>query len=181
MSPNQIFFTEFFFWKDLTNFRYWKKTLKLRILRSLTRLFIFWLAWGGHYLVKKCFFPIDALVVWCPTWSKNLGWSLLLMAWLANVWQMPAKMHFCKFVWIECMYIISLLGSKLKEYWQWQTYVWANKKPSMLFKEKYKDKNVGKNQQTSHRKGAFALLSTEGSCLTRLLVLEKNRIRQISH
>ena len=27
-------------------------------------------------------------------------WALL-MAWLANVWQMPAKMHFCKFVWIE--------------------------------------------------------------------------------
>ena len=33
-------FTENFFWKDLTNFRHWKMTLKLRILRSLTRLFI---------------------------------------------------------------------------------------------------------------------------------------------
>ena len=28
------------------------------------------------YLVKKYLFPIDALVVWCPTWSKNLGWTL---------------------------------------------------------------------------------------------------------
>ena len=39
-SPNPIFFTEIFFWKDSTNFRHWKMTLKLRILRSLTRLFI---------------------------------------------------------------------------------------------------------------------------------------------
>ena len=27
--------------------------------------------------MKKYFFPIDALAVWCPTWSKNLGRSLL--------------------------------------------------------------------------------------------------------
>ena len=26
--------------------------------------------------MKKRLFPIDALVVWCPTWSKNLGRSL---------------------------------------------------------------------------------------------------------
>ena len=48
-------------------------TLKLRILRSLTRLFI-----TSHYLVKKCLFPIDAIVVWCPTWSKKLGQSLFV-------------------------------------------------------------------------------------------------------
>ena len=35
ISLNRIFF-----WKDSTNFRPWKMTLKLRILRSLTRLFI---------------------------------------------------------------------------------------------------------------------------------------------
>ena len=23
--------------------------------------------------MKKCLFPIDVLVVWCPTWSKNLS------------------------------------------------------------------------------------------------------------
>ena len=23
--------------------------------------------------MKKYLFPIDALVVWCPTWSKNIG------------------------------------------------------------------------------------------------------------
>ena len=39
-SPNHIFFTEIFFWKDSTNFRRWKMTLKVRILQSLTRLFI---------------------------------------------------------------------------------------------------------------------------------------------
>ena len=26
--------------------------------------------------MKKCLFPLDALVVWCPTWSTNLGRSL---------------------------------------------------------------------------------------------------------
>ena len=30
-----------------------------------------------HYLQTKCLFLIDELVVWCPTWSKNLGRSLL--------------------------------------------------------------------------------------------------------
>ena len=39
-SPNQIFFTEKKIWKDSTNFRHWKMTLKVRILQSLTRLFI---------------------------------------------------------------------------------------------------------------------------------------------
>ena len=29
--------------------------------------------------MKKCFFPIDALVVWCPTWSKNLERSLIYL------------------------------------------------------------------------------------------------------
>jgi hypothetical protein len=37
---NQIFLTENIFWKDSTNFRHRKMTLKLRILKSLTRLFI---------------------------------------------------------------------------------------------------------------------------------------------
>ena len=27
--------------------------------------------------MKKYLFPIDALVVWCPTWSKNLGRPLI--------------------------------------------------------------------------------------------------------
>ena len=27
--------------------------------------------------MKKYLFPIDALVVWCPTWSKNLGRTLV--------------------------------------------------------------------------------------------------------
>ena len=39
-SSNQIFFTGIFFWKDSINFIHSKMTLKLRILRSLTRLFI---------------------------------------------------------------------------------------------------------------------------------------------
>ena len=39
-SSNQMFFTGIFFWKDSINFRHLKMTLKLRILRSLTRLLI---------------------------------------------------------------------------------------------------------------------------------------------
>ena len=52
-------------------------TLKLRILRSLTRLFIILVSLMRSLFSEKCLFPIDALVVWCSTWSKNLGRSLL--------------------------------------------------------------------------------------------------------
>ena len=63
----------FFFGKDSTNFRHWKVTLKLRISKSLTRLFIILVS-----LTKwKCLFLIDVLVFWCPTWTKNLERSLV--------------------------------------------------------------------------------------------------------
>ena len=39
-SPCPIFFTEFIFQKDLTNFQYWKMTLSIKILRCSRRLFI---------------------------------------------------------------------------------------------------------------------------------------------
>ena len=79
-SPNQIFFTDFFFGKDLTNFRHWKLTFKLRILRSLTRLFIILVSLMRSLYSEKCLFPKGALVVWCPTWSKNLGRSLIWLS-----------------------------------------------------------------------------------------------------
>ena len=59
----------FFFLKDSTIFRYLKMTLKLRILRSLTRLFIIlesltrWLFSEKMLLSNR----LDALVVWWPT------------------------------------------------------------------------------------------------------------------
>ena len=53
-------------------------TLKIRILRFLRRLFII-CRW--HYLVKKCLFPLDAYILWCPTWSKNLWRYLIIMYW----------------------------------------------------------------------------------------------------
>ena len=34
--------------------------------------------------MKKYLFPIDTLVVWCPTWSKNLGRSLSIMLQVQN-------------------------------------------------------------------------------------------------
>ena len=64
-------------WNDSTNFRHWKMTLKFRILRSLTRLFIILVNLTMPlFIVKKCLFSIDALVVWCPTRLTNLGRSL---------------------------------------------------------------------------------------------------------
>ena len=48
-------------------------------MRSLTRLFIILVSLTRSLFREKCLFPIDALVVWCPTWSKNLGRSLLNM------------------------------------------------------------------------------------------------------
>ena len=62
--------------KDSTNFRHWKMTLKFRILRSLIRLFIMLISLKMSLLGEQILFPIDTLVVWCPTWSKNLGRSL---------------------------------------------------------------------------------------------------------
>ena len=54
--------------------------LKLRILRSLTRLFIILVNLTRSIFSEKCLFPIDALVVWCPAWSKNLRLSLIKAA-----------------------------------------------------------------------------------------------------
>ena len=34
--------------------------------------------------MKKCLFPIDAYVVWCPTWSKNLLRSLVMHQFLCQ-------------------------------------------------------------------------------------------------
>ena len=37
----------------------------------------FWLVWGlWHFIVKKCLFPLDACMVSCPSWSKNLERTL---------------------------------------------------------------------------------------------------------
>ena len=52
-------------------------TLKLRILKSLTRLFIILVSLMISVFSKKYLFSIDALMVWCLTWSKNLGWFLI--------------------------------------------------------------------------------------------------------
>jgi hypothetical protein len=51
-------------------------TLKLKFLRSLTRLFIMLVSLTMSLFSEKCLLPIDAFVIWCPTWSKNLGRSL---------------------------------------------------------------------------------------------------------
>ena len=35
--------------------------------------------WRWHYLVKRCLFSLDAYMISCPTWSKNLKRYLLHM------------------------------------------------------------------------------------------------------
>ena len=52
------------------------KTLIFKVLYLLKMCPIF-VSSVHNYLVKKYWIPIDALVVWCPTWSKNLGQSLV--------------------------------------------------------------------------------------------------------
>ena len=75
-SPNQVFFTEKYFWKDSTNFRHWKMTLKVKKeMQSLTRLFIILVSLTMSLFSETI--SIDALVVWFPTWLKNLGRSLI--------------------------------------------------------------------------------------------------------
>ena len=72
-SPWQIFFTEIFFGKicPILDSENW--IWKLKFWDLWQGCSQFWSVQQGHYLVKKCLFPIDALVVWCPTRSKNLG------------------------------------------------------------------------------------------------------------
>jgi len=84
LSSKQIFFTVFFFWKELTNFRHWKMTLILRILRQLTRLFIILVILMMSLFSEKGLFSIYLLVVWCQTWSKNLGRSLNAYSYVCN-------------------------------------------------------------------------------------------------
>ena len=43
-------------------------------------------------LVKNCLFPIDAYVVWCPIWSKNLGRSLVYV--VLRTWCQMSKRQF---------------------------------------------------------------------------------------
>ena len=77
------------------DFRHWKMTLKLKILRSLTRLFIIVVS---SLFSEKCLFPINALLVWCPTWSKSLGRSLLQMLWKLGIHTtMEAETRKCYF------------------------------------------------------------------------------------
>ena len=53
-------------------------TLKLRILRSFTRLFIILVSLTRSLFSEKMLiFNIYTDVVWCPTWSKNLGRYLI--------------------------------------------------------------------------------------------------------
>ena len=71
-----IFFIENSFRKDLTNFYHRKITLKEQILRCSRRLFIILVSLMMTWFSDKCLFSLDAYMVSCPTWSKNLGRTL---------------------------------------------------------------------------------------------------------
>ena len=52
--------------------------------------------------MKKYLFPIDALVVWCPTWSKNLGrttWYVFSMHEWPWYWKTSNQKFPCGGVW----------------------------------------------------------------------------------
>ena len=69
---HRIFFSERF-----DQFLTQKITLKLRILRCSRRLFIILVSLTMTWFREKCLFPLDTYMVSCPTWSKNLGRTLL--------------------------------------------------------------------------------------------------------
>ena len=50
-----------------------KMTLTVQILQTFKRLFIILVCLTMIWFSKKTLFSIYADMVWCPTWSKNLG------------------------------------------------------------------------------------------------------------
>ena len=49
------------------------------------------MVWRWYYLVMKSLFPLDAFVVWCPTWSKNLGRYLTLIPEWETEWRVKTE------------------------------------------------------------------------------------------
>ena len=90
--------SKFFFWQESTNFRHWKMTLKLRILRSLTRMLIILVS------LMLSIFPIDALVAWYPTWSKNSGRSLILNGHTDRLISIQI-IQWCKIIKVPCFFM----------------------------------------------------------------------------
>ena len=80
--------------------------------------------------MKKYLFPIDALVVWCPTWSKNLERTLLRKSCFAlysqKIWKRnnSARVNFMSnFVWK--MYDLKMMNLLL--FW-WISWLNLNRK-----------------------------------------------------
>ena len=82
-----MFFNENLFWKDSTNFRPWKMTLKLRILRSLTRLFIILVSLTRSLFSEKILISNRRISGLMSSWiTKNLGRSLV---WILEIDDFP--------------------------------------------------------------------------------------------
>ena len=62
--------------------------------------------------VKKCLFPIDAYVVWCPTWLKNLGRYLRGILFIIKVqsWLPDCPLIFFMLKW----FLVRTLYGKLR-------------------------------------------------------------------
>ena len=54
-------------------------TLKVRILTCLSRLFIILVSLAMTWFCEKMLISTRCILVWCPTWSKNLGQTLMLL------------------------------------------------------------------------------------------------------
>ena len=67
-----------FFWKDSINFPCWKNDFENQSFEMFEEVVNNFGKSVGDIIGWKCLFKIDAYMVLCPFWSKNLGRTLLL-------------------------------------------------------------------------------------------------------
>ena len=74
-----------FFLEWFNQFLTQKNDFTVQILRCSRRLFIILVSLTMTRFSEKCLFPLDAYIFLCPTWSKNLGRTLLCLQSIADV------------------------------------------------------------------------------------------------
>ena len=115
-------------------------TLKVRILICLRRLFIILVSLTMTSFSEKCLFPLDAYMVSCPTWSKNLGQILLLTPVKSNIYTKchgngTSRVEECRFIVLHVCSCTLLeceknhqkfLGSMVPFRWEKQHHAWLS-------------------------------------------------------
>ena len=108
ISLNRIFF-----WKDSTNFRPWKMTLKLRILRSLTRLFIILVSLTRSLFSEKMLISNRCISGLMPNLIKK-SWIVFSRAPPVKSWRQPPGCCICLEILYEYLKWTQLLTPYLK-------------------------------------------------------------------